>query len=134
MTSVGHRSLADLKVRLSAEVDRAAEAVRARFITLGPGQALVYEQKLREAEMILADPEGVQAGAVPNLAVEAADLGTDLFAAAVVVVTVAHQWAQMSAVIEHFRLGAKRAIAEAGTAAGARAAAVVDWSQIDVPG
>lgn len=125
------------KHRLLRQVDEQAENTRARFITLAPGQALVYEQKLREAERIIAntvfDVNGepvtsVQSGEVPNLSVEASDLQTTLFSAAQAVVTAAHHWANLSSIIESKRLSAKRAINDASTSEEARAAANVDWN------
>lgn len=130
-------SFADLKAALARRVDHEAEACRAQFITLGAGQALVYEQKLREANEISAntyyDAElgenvtTVQPAEVPNLAVEAADLNVSLIGAASAVLTAAYQWAQLSSLIESKRLTAKRAIADAATPEAARLAAVVSW-------
>lgn len=48
-----HRALAELEAGIGAalgRIDTLAEAARAQWITLGSGQALVYEAKRREAE------------------------------------------------------------------------------------
>jgi hypothetical protein len=123
-------SLDALKVQLIAKIDAEAEAARGAHITLGAGQALVYEAKLREADMILAPDSTVSPAEVPNLAAEADDLGISLYDAAWVIVTVAYSWSCLSAEIERIRLGAKRAITEATTPAAARAAAEPDWSPV----
>jgi hypothetical protein len=130
--------LGTLRTDTNRAIDEAAEALRASFITLGAGQALVYEQKLREAEAVLAathwnaelgeDVTELTAAAVPNIAAEADDLGISLFAASVVVAQNAAAWAQISAGIERLRLGAKRAVQAADNADDIRAAAQIDWS------
>jgi hypothetical protein len=121
-------SLDQLKEKLRAEIDAAAETARAGFVTLNAGQALVYGRKLREAELILADPDAVQLGEVPHIAVEAEENNVSLFEAAVTIVTTEHHWSQASVEIERRRMLAKRAVDQAITPQEARLAAVIDWS------
>jgi len=126
------------KVEAARAVDEAAEKLRSSYITLGAGMAMVYEQKLREAELISASTAydadlgvtvtTVSPYLVPNLQAEANDLGVSLLEAASTVLTMGFQWAHLSAMIESKRLGAKRAIIAASDAAGVDAAALVDWS------
>ncbi|MET3925541.1 hypothetical protein [Devosia sp. 2618] len=126
-----------LKVRLCRQIDDQAENLRASVITLGAGQALVYEQKLREAEMIMQNTVWDEAAQdyvttvsqyeVPNLHAEADDLDLSLFGAAQVVIEQGLLWATISAIIERKRLGHKRLVMAADTAPQANAAALVDW-------
>lgn len=125
-------SLDQLKSKLRAEIDNAAERARAGFVTLNAGQALVYGRKLREAELILAAPDAVQLGEVPHVVVEAEERGVGLFEAAVTIVTTEHHWSQVSVEIERRRLLAKRAVDQAITPQEARLAAAIDWSTISL--
>lgn len=125
--------LDQLKAGLHAIVDEAAGQVRGIFITTVPGQEMIYLQKRREAELILADPQ--QGANVPDaetthVTAEALRHGVTRFEKAVEIITMAYQWAYVSAPIEDLRLAAKEAITNATTAAAAEAAANVDWSAI----
>lgn len=115
-----------LKVALSAQIDAAAEAVRARYITPGSGQAMTYQAKATEAERLAADP-APDAATYPLLSAEIGVTG-DTLADVGAVVRAAHaQWQIMGGAIERARLAGKAAVMAAGDEAGARAAAEVVW-------
>ena len=126
----------EMRKLYAKQIDDEAEETRALFITLNAGQGLVYEQKLREADLIMANTThvngeyvtDVQTPEVSNLAVEADDLGGTLYEAAQTVLTQAYQWAQASAVIESIRLRAKRQLKNATNPKDMREVFPVDWS------
>lgn len=94
-------------------VDALAEEARLQFITPGAGQALVYENKRREAEDCLAEVAAAQTPDpqdYPLLAAEVGITAEDLVAVATVVAGLAAQWRTVAAYIEALRLGAKAAI------------------------
>ncbi|TDW20391.1 hypothetical protein EV128_12521 [Rhizobium azibense] len=105
-----------VKSAAMADIDAQAEAVRGHFITLGAGQAMVYGQKEKEAEQVTANPE-INPAEVPHIAKEAAMAGISLLDQAAIVLSMAHNWTQLSAQIEEIRLGAKQKIGVARTPA-----------------
>lgn len=119
-------SLDPLKVALKAGVDTAAERQRAKYITLGAGQAMTYQQKASEAVMLEDDPAADPAD-YPLLSAEVGITAPTLAEVGAVVRAAHGAWILLGAQIEGLRLGAKRAIDEAADAAEARAAAVVTW-------
>jgi hypothetical protein len=126
--------LAELKLQLKAQIDAEAGFVRQLFISTGAGQEMVYQAKQREAELIAADAgQGVNVpeSETPHLTREAATNGVSRYDMAVVVLTIAQQWAMVSPSIEDRRLVTKALIDAATTPAGARAIKnAIDWSDI----
>ena len=94
------------KISATRMIDESAELVRGRYITLGSGQAMVYQQKKLEAEMVTQDLE-INPALVPHIAFEAALNQISLLDQAAIVLTMAEQWKMVSAYIESARLGAK---------------------------
>ena len=91
-------------------VDMAAENERAKYITLGSGQAMVYQQKELEATQLINDiNQGVTIvdNNYPHLAAEIGTTGPTVEDVANVIVTMAQQWRMISAQIEGARLKAK---------------------------
>ncbi|MGA1831668.1 hypothetical protein [Rhizobium wenxiniae] len=123
-----------------SEVDTTAEALRGTYITLGAGQSLVYEQKVREAEAVVRPTtplvEGTPIAAIsaippsdaPHLVAEAEMYGVTLFEQAVLVLTLRQQWAAISPAIECKRLAAKDAISAARTLIELENACNIDWT------
>jgi hypothetical protein len=113
--------------RLSAArmIDETAEIVRSRYITLGSGQAMVYQQKKLEAELVAADA-GINPSLVPHIAYEAGLNQIPLLDQAAIVLTMAEQWKMVSAYIEMARLGAKAQIATLATVEDIRAFMTID--------
>jgi len=124
--------LAEIKARLKAEVDAAAETERLKYITPGAGQAMTYQQKVEEARAFKAagDP---QASDYPILASEIDITAETLAEVADVVLAAYAQWQQIGAVIESIRLGGKRDIdaAEGETEARAIVDAII-WPSAQV--
>lgn len=115
-----------LKADLKAQVDAGAERERGRHITPGAGQAMTYQQKASEAVMLEDDPSP-QPGAYPLLTAEVGITAPTLAEVGAIVRAAHSQWILLGAAIEAARLGAKKAIEEAGTPDAARAAAAVAW-------
>lgn len=124
------QDLSVIKADLLAKIDKQAGAVRGRYITTTPGQEMIYLEKRREAELILADPgqgDNVPDASTPHITSEASQHGVTRFEKAVEVVTMAQLWATISPAIETLRLAAKDAVNAATTVAQARAAANITW-------
>jgi hypothetical protein len=118
--------LADFKVQKKAEIDATVEQIRGRFITLGVGQAMVYQEKEREALAYLADNQVVG----PHLQAEVGITGEDLFQVATIIVFMAAQWREISARIEGKRLEVKAAIDAAANHTEVFKAARVSWEGV----
>ncbi|WP_323034512.1 hypothetical protein [Pararhodobacter sp.] len=118
--------LAALKADLTAQIDSAAEAERARYITPGSGQAMTYLAKAGEAERLAQDADPDPAN-YPLLSAEIGITGDTLADVGAVVLTAYTQWQQIGGAIERARLAGKAAVMAAVDEAGARAAAQVVW-------
>lgn len=105
-----------MKGKAEARIDAMAEECRGKFITLGAGQAMIYWQKEREADLILADPT-IDPALVPHLALEANAAGITRLDLATVVKAKATEWLSASPPIEGTRLATKAAIRAATTPA-----------------
>lgn len=122
-----------LKIELLARIDAEAGRARSRFITVTPGQEMVYLAKQQEAALIAADPgqgANVPDNETPHVSAEAVADDITRFEKAVEILTVAHLWAQVSPIIETKRLAAKAAVAAASSAPIARVEAMVDWPSL----
>jgi hypothetical protein len=118
-----------LKMELQIKIDEAAGAVRSLFITTSPGQEMVYMEKRREAEALMANTN-LPPAETPHITAEADLSGVDRYEKAVEVITMAYQWAQLSTLIEGRRLAAKEVVRAATSPQSARQAAAVDWSDL----
>lgn len=119
--------LAAYKALVCARLDAEAEAVRARYITVGSGQAMTYMAKAAEAAAAVAeeDPEPAD---YPLLSAEVGITAATLAEVAAVVLAAHRDWQVMGAAIEAARLGGKAAVMAAEDAvAAAAAAAAVSW-------
>lgn len=108
---------------LLKSIDEAAGEVRARFITVLPGQEMIYLSKLAEARACAEDPGGT----FPLLAAEAAARAEDIAVTAARVIATAAEWTRIASAIEGARYAARLAVQAAETPAAKRAAASVDW-------
>ncbi|MDP9809343.1 hypothetical protein J2W42_002191 [Rhizobium tibeticum] len=124
-------ALAEVKLRLKAAIDIAAEEERLKYITGGAGQAMTYQQKSDEAKRYFA---ALEAGGTPEpsdfplLSVEVGITAQTLGDVAAVVNNAFLQWQVIGGAIEAARLGTKAAIEAATTVATAEAAAsAVVW-------
>ena len=124
------KNLIPLKSAALIDIDRQAETVRARFVTPGSAQTMVYDQKRTEADLYMADPE-TPTHLLPHLLAEAAMNGITPFEQAVEYLTMQQLWLTVSPVIEMRRLGAKHAVGAAQTPAAIEAARNVSWIDIE---
>lgn len=113
-----------LRAYLATSVDNQAEQVRGRFITALPGQVGAYLLKANAARRWLAD------NTAPTwmLQPEATSRGMSLNDLCAEVVQREEDWERAAGPIEGLRLGAKDAVAAAGTLGAIVEAAKVDWS------
>jgi len=123
--------LVALRAEAAARVDAEAEKVRGLFVTLGSGQAMVYQEKRVEAELVLGAEAEPAAQLIPHIAAEAAASGVSVREKAEEIMAVSRQWTQVSSVIEEIRLAAKAAIAAAKSPDAIAAAAEADWSRAE---
>ncbi|EHS51480.1 hypothetical protein PDO_1871 [Rhizobium sp. PDO1-076] len=120
--------LAKLKASLTLAIDNAAEKERLKYITMGAGQAMTYQQKADEALRFIAAATPL-ASDYPLLSAEVGITAADI-AGVAAVVNIAHkQWLVIGAKIEAVRLGAKVNI----TAAVDAHAAMVAFEDINWP-
>lgn len=121
--------LAPLKAEALREIDAGAEATRGLFLTLGSGQAMVYNQKQEEALAFMGNME-ISPGEVPHLHAEATRNGISMFDQAVIYLTMREQWLTVSPIIENTRLAAKEAVSQATNPAEITAAKNIAWSAL----
>jgi hypothetical protein len=130
------KNLAPLKAAAIARVNTLCGAARARYITVIPGQDMVYLEKAAEARRYLTDfptpedePETLDPDPVLGFPFIAAEIGTTAstaYGVATVYVTGAALFRQVGAAIETIRLGAVAAIE------GATVPAMLDAAEVGV--
>ncbi len=125
------KNIAALRLAATTAIDIAAEQERGKYLTLGSGQAMVYDQKRREAEEFIANPE-ISEGEIPHLVAEAAKNGVPKFDQAVIYLTMRQQWLTISPIIETKRLAAKAAVMAAQTPAEIEQAQDIDWTALAI--
>lgn len=123
------KNLAPVRIAALAAIDAGAEQVRSLFITLGSGQAMVYQQKRVEAEWVIANA-AIDPAEVPHIAGEASLNGISNIEQAQIIMAMSEAWTDTSALIEQRRLAAKKAVSAAATFEAIEAAQLVDWSDI----
>ena len=116
-----------LRACLALRVDAEAEAIRQRFLTPGAGQAMTYQAKQAEARAWVSD----NSLPTPFLSAEAPARGMTVADLADEVIRLSDAWTMIGAAIEGMRMGAKSAIAEAGTLGAIVAASRVDWTTLN---
>lgn len=125
MTFAHGRTLDQWKADLLRFIDLEAEKERLKYITPGAGQAMVYQEKERQARAYLADHT---AESFELITMEAQATGVFPEDVANAVVLMAGKWRLVAAFIEARRLAAKQAVEAAANVEQARWAAVVDWT------
>ena len=120
------KDLTPLKEAAALKIDTEAELARGRYITAGAGQAMVYLEKERQAEAVVANPD-IDPTHVALIQVDADIAGSSLFDAAVVVLTLANYWRTVSPAIEDKRMRAKAQVQIATNPAAIDAASNVQW-------
>jgi len=120
------KNLDVIRTKTHERIDLEAGEQRKRFITVVPGQEMVYQLKLEEARKVLEEKASTKS--VPHIAAEAKLAGRSLKQQAELVTAKAREWAEASARIELIRMCAKRKVEEASTPAELEAAAEVSWA------
>lgn len=118
MTQLNSRRFSDLatyQAGAKAEIDEKAGEVRQLYITVVPGQAETYMQKLQECETFKANAYDLNSGSYPWVQAEATAQAMTEQAAADNVLAIAGQWDTVGPNIEEARLKAKRLIMAATT-------------------
>ena len=106
-----------------AEVNQMIGAMRAQYITPIPGQEMLYLAKRAEAAAFLAlDPEPATLDALPLLAAEIGITAPSAAELAQIWLNLGALWEGVAAQLEGLRLGAIKAIEEAGDGAAIEAA------------
>lgn len=132
-----HNSNIDaIREHLRVRVDADAETVRQRYLTVGVGMAMTYQEKKDQALAVLQMGEAAAnalanngAAEYPTLSASVPIEATSLYAAAQLVINKYEQWAALSRVIETTRLAGKKAISDASDAAAAQAAyEAITWT------
>jgi len=118
--------LDSLKASLKADVDRAAETERLKYITAGAGQAMTYQEKFAELVAYEADSNPLKAN-YPMMSAEIGITGSSLTAVAAAIRGAYDLWKLIGGAIEIARLKAKADIDKASTEPAARTAADVTW-------
>lgn len=109
MRVTGTKDMAGLRVAAIAETNAACGQVRARYITIAPGQELIYAEKEKEALRYLAgwpDPASPAPtlGDFPFIAAELGITAADPWTLAMIWVEGAAQFRVIGAGIETYRL------------------------------
>ena len=104
--------LGSVQAILKTRIDDAAEAQRARYLTPGSGQALVYLQKFNEAKAVLNAGDGI--ANYPLLAASVTGTGTLMTTAQIVVAKMVQCYVGV-AEIEATRISAKTAVSNAAS-------------------
>lgn len=123
------KNLPMLRAQAISNINQQAEDFRAKFITLGEGQAMAYQQKKAEADAFLANT-AINPAEIPHIAFEAELYGATLMEQAVLVVTKFYEWQTISALIERARSAANARVKAAANPTEIDAALEVDWSEV----
>ncbi len=132
------KTLDDVKLELQAEVDKAAENERLKYITDGVGQSMTYQTKFEQAvefskkyASYVADPKNATPPRDDDFLLLKASIGIDGDTMIEVAETVTYAyaiWQQIGAAIEGTRLKTKAAISDAKTVEEAQAIfASIKW-------
>ncbi|WP_166304332.1 hypothetical protein [Bradyrhizobium sp. 2S1] len=103
------QDLADYKTSLMAKVDAKAEQIRGTYLTIGSGQAMVYQRKGEEVARLANDPDPDPAN-YPILSATVGIEGATIQEVAALVNATQEAWVKIAAAIETARLGGKAAI------------------------
>lgn len=118
-----------IKALAAARIDTSAEAVRSRFITIGSGQAMTYNEKAEEAKAYSLD----DTVPTPFLTAQASALGITVEQLAGEVLAKHAEWKIIGARIEGTRMGAKAALGVATNLAEIAEAMNIDWNALTAP-
>lgn len=129
VVAVAEVNLEPVRQQTYGKIDDQAEAVRAKFITIGSGQAMTYHRKETEARAFDAATDPV-ATDYPFLNAEATATGIAIADVAAAVLAQTNAWVVIGAKIEGARMAAKKAVAAAADIPAMVAAATIDWDTV----
>jgi plasmid maintenance system antidote protein VapI len=111
---VVHRNLTKLKTTSIFKINQAIGKVRENYITVLPGQEMLYLSKEQEARTYIS-ATSPNISEYPLIAAEIGITGETALEVATVYVTMANQWKQLAAALESLRLGSIAAVENATT-------------------
>lgn len=129
------KDLGPLRLAAIANVIKQVGDVRSQYLTVTPGQEMVYGEKEKQAIAVAQNPS-IPANQVPEIEVERERLGDEeatLLDAAAIVLSMAQFWRTVSPIINRRKTLAVDAINAATTPAQITAATVIDWSDLPAP-
>lgn len=130
MTRFG-TSMEEYRTAEVKKIDAEAEAVRQSIITAGAGQAMAYDEKLREAEHFMGPDGGPEANYLHLVAEAAAEIPpVTVQAKAMQIIETAQVWRVISSRIEALRIGRKVEIQQATTPTQLRNLPPVNWISV----
>lgn len=115
-------SLSALKADAVQKIDTAAGEVRAKYLTIIPGQSETYMYKLADCQQYIADGYPANVTAYPWVDSESLAQGKSAADAADFVVATYLQWRGIGIQIEQLRITGKNGVRDATTIAGVCAA------------
>lgn len=110
IAAAADKLIAQAKTAAKARIDAAAGRVRARYLTVAPGQEATYQAKAAEADAYVSAGRPADTSAYPILTAEAQARGIDVSQLADLVRETRDQWVQLAAVVEALRIGGKLAV------------------------
>lgn len=130
MKIVLKKSLEKEKAEAKEEIDRQIGEIRKLYITVVPGQDLVYQEKRIEAERLIADPN-LDPSEAPHIYLEASLNEVDPLTQANMILQAAAAWREISAPLEEIRLSAKKKVDQAETKEEIEEAKILVWPPVD---
>ena len=109
------------KTAVCADIDARAEKLRQMVLTPGAGQMAAYQEKERQARLLLADATPTE-GEYPDIFNEIGVTADTAQEVAVAVLEAAGQWRAYGRMVERARLTGKKAVGQAADLAGILAA------------
>jgi len=103
------------KEQANRRIDNVAENARLRYITGGAGQAMIYQEKAKQADAYAAAGYPVVTTDYPMIQSEANATGTNTTAAADGIIAARNTWLIVGAEIEEARLTGKAGVSAATT-------------------
>jgi len=103
------------KTNNKTKIDSTAEQARRRYITVGDGQSMIYQEKSEEATDYIAAGYPVDLTPYPLIQAEATAMGISSTIAADTIISQKSMWVGIGSTIELIRLTGKKAITDATT-------------------
>lgn len=108
--------LAEYKAEAVKKVNTWAGVTRGNYITISPGQEMIYLAKESEAVAFMSNPDTLDMSPFPMISAEIGITAPDAYSMAQLWLNMADLWRSVAAYIEAQRLGAAAVINAAATA------------------